>query len=58
MTAVRKGVYNHAHIYRGRRVGRASRLSSKLGHAITLEKLERLLARAHQLVVRARERQG
>ena len=49
-----KGVYNHAHVYRGRRMGRAARLSSKLGRAITLEKLERLLSRAQQLVAQAR----
>ena len=52
-----RGNHGGAHVYRGRRVGRAARLSSKLGHAITLEKLDRLLARAQQLVARARESQ-
>ena len=49
-----RGVHNSAHRYAGRRIGRAARLSSKLGRAITLEKLDRLLAQAQRLVAEAR----
>ena len=49
-----KGQHNSSHPYRGTREGRAARLSSKLGRTITLQRLERLLARAQQLVAQTR----
>ena len=52
-----RGVHNSAHSYHGRRIGRGARLTSKLGHAVTLRRLERLLREAHRLVVQAREGQ-
>lgn len=49
--------HNSAHPYRGTRIGRGTRLASKLGLRLDLRRLERLLRDAHQLVVRAREAQ-
>lgn len=47
--------HNSAHRYAGTRIGRGARLASKLGRALDLRRLERLLREAHQLVVKARE---
>lgn len=52
-----RGAKNSSHVYRGRRIGRGARLASKLGYAVTLQRLEQLLQQASRLVARAREGQ-